>query len=314
MLGISTCWWHNKFFQGDEIVSDILELGLEGVELEYRITNSIYQQMKPQLNKTLKVLSIHNFFPKPEERTHEKGSGDLFLLSSTDRDERSAAVKYSIRTIEHASDLEARAVILHLGHVDMPNPVESFRELHLSGKTNQSESLAFISEQRRIRENAHVKNLDAVLFSLEKLNREAEQKGVSLGIENRYHFHEIPDFEEIGTILREFEGGSIRYWHDVGHAAVQENLGILRQKDLLDAYSEKMIGMHLHDVRGLDDHFSPGQGEIEYGEIRPFIKPDLVKVLEINSKVERKELQEGARFIRKEIWDNPQTKDDGKKN
>ena len=30
MLGISTCWWHNKFFQGDEIVSDILELGLEG--------------------------------------------------------------------------------------------------------------------------------------------------------------------------------------------------------------------------------------------------------------------------------------------
>ena len=314
MLGISTCWWHNKSFQGDEIVSDILELGFERVELEYRITNSIYQQMKPQLNKSLKVLSIHNFFPMPEEHTDKKGSGDLFLLSSTDRDERSAAVKYSTRTIEHASELEARAVVLHLGHVDMPNPVESFRELHLSGEMDQSEGLAFISEQRRIRENAHRKNLDAVLFSLEKLNREAEQKGVSLGIENRYHFHEIPDFEEIGTILREFEGGSIRYWHDVGHAAVQENLGILRQKDLLDAYSEKMIGMHLHDVRGLDDHLSPGQGEIEYGEIRPFMKPGLIKVLEIHSKVEKKELLEGVRFIRKEIWDNPQTKDDGKKN
>ncbi len=314
MLGISTCWWHNKSFQGDEIVSDILELGFERVELEYRITNSIYQQMKPQLNKSLKVLSIHNFFPMPEDRAHEKGSGDLLLLSSTDRDERSAAVKYSIRTIEHASDLEARAVILHLGHVDMPNPVESFRELHLSGEMDQSEGLAFISEQRRIRENAHGKNLDAVLFSLEKLNREAEQKGVSLGIENRYHFHEIPDFEEIGTILREFEGGSIRYWHDVGHAAVQENLGILRQKDLLDAYSEKMIGMHLHDVRGLDDHFSPGQGEIEYGEIRPFTKPGLIKILETHSKVERKELLQGVKFIRKEIWESPQTKDDGKKN
>lgn len=311
MLGISTCWWHNKSLKGDEIISDILELGFESVELEYRITNSIYKQMKPQLNKPLKVLSTHNFFPMPEDRAHKKGSGDFLLLSSTDRDERSAAVEYSIRTIEHASDLEARAVILHLGHVDMPNPVERFRELHLSGEMDQSEDLALINEQRRIRENAHGKNLDAVLFSLEKLNREAEQRGVSLGIENRYHFHEIPDFEEIGTILREFEGGSIRYWHDVGHAAVQENLRILRQKDLLDAYSEKMIGMHIHDVRGLDDHFSPGQGEIEYGEIRPFIKPDLVKVLEIHSKVERKELQEGARFIRKDIWDNPQTKDDG---
>ncbi|MBW2365562.1 MAG: hypothetical protein JRF25_10985, partial [Deltaproteobacteria bacterium] len=71
------------------------------------------------------------------------------------------------------------------------------------------------------------------------------------------------------------------------------------------------IGMHLHDVTGLDDHLSPGQGEIEYGEIRPFMKPGLIKVLEIHSKVEKKELREGARFIRKEILDNPQTKGDG---
>jgi len=304
MLGISTCWWDTRSFRGDEIVADILELGLEGVELEYRITNSLYQQMKPHLNKELRVLSIHNFFPKPEDRAHGKGSGDLFLLSSTDKDERSRAVTYTIRTIEHANDLEAQAVVLHLGHVDMENTMERFRELHRNGEIHQDEGGAFLDEQKTLRETKRGKNLDAVLFSLERLNREAVRLGVYLGIENRYHFHEIPNFDEIGTILREFEGGRVRYWHDVGHAAVQEQLGISRQKDLLDAYSGKMIGIHFHDAKGLDDHFSPGQGEIDYGEITPFLKQNLIKVLEINPKVEREDLLEGVQFIKKAIMDN----------
>jgi len=304
MLGISTCWWDTSFIQADEIVSEILELGFEGVELEYRISNSLYQEMRPYLNKKLRVLSIHNFFPKPEIHPTAKGSGDFFLLSSTDKDERLRAVTYTIRTIEHANDLEAQAVVLHLGHVDMENTMERFRELHRNGEIHQDEGRAFLDEQKTLRETKRGKNLDAVLFSLERLNREAVRLGVYLGIENRYHFHEIPNFDEIGIILGEFEGGKVRYWHDVGHAAVQEQLGISRHKDLLDAYSGKMIGIHFHDAKGLDDHFSPGQGEIDYGEITPFLKQNLIKVLEIHPKVERKDLLEGVQFIKKAIMDN----------
>jgi sugar phosphate isomerase/epimerase len=304
MLGISTCWWDTRSFRGDEIVGDILELGFEGVELEYRITNSIYQQMRPHLNKQVRVLSIHNFFPKPEDPAHAKADADLFLLSSPDKEERSRAVAYTIRTIEHASDLEAQAVILHLGRVDMANPKEGFVELYQGGKIDGNQGEAFLKEQTQIRQAKRQKNLDAVLFSLEKLNREAEHKGVLLGIENRYHFHEIPNFEELGIIFREFEGGMVRYWHDAGHAAVQEQLGISRHNDLLDAYSGKMIGIHLHDAKGLDDHFSPGQGEIDYGEIAPFLKQDLIKILEVHPKVGRNELLEGIQFIKKVIIDS----------
>jgi sugar phosphate isomerase/epimerase len=297
MLGISTCWWDTSFIRADEIVSDILDLGFQGVELEYRISNSLYQEMRPHLNKELKVLSIHNFFPKPEDKPTVKGSGDFFLLSSTDRDERSMAVKHSIRTIEYAHDLEAQAVVLHLGHVDMENTMEHFRELHRNGEIHQDAGQAFLDEQRTLRQSKRAKNLDAVLFSLEGLNREAVRRGVYLGIENRYHFREIPDIEEIGIILREFEGGNVRYWHDVGHAAVQEQLGITAQKALLDAYAEKMLGIHFHDARGLDDHFAPGQGDIDFTTIIPFVKRDCIKVLEIHPKVERKQLLEGVQFI-----------------
>jgi sugar phosphate isomerase/epimerase len=158
-----------------------------------------------------------------------------------------------------------------------------------------------MKEQIHLRKTKCQKNLDAVLFSLEKLSRVSERNGILLGIENRCYFHEIPDFEEIGRILGEFEGGMVRYWHDVGHAAVQENLGISCQKDLLDAYSEKMIGIHLHDVRGLDDHLSPGQGEIHFEQVMPFMKSVPIKILEVHSKVERQALLEGVQFIKELI-------------
>jgi sugar phosphate isomerase/epimerase len=297
MIGISTCWWNPETIPGDRLVSEIIDLGFEGVELEYRITNAFYQQMRPQLTGRLRVLSIHNFFPKPEERAKEQGSGDLFLLSATDRDEREAAVKYTLRTIEHANALEAKAVVLHLGHVDIRNPVERFRELYENEMINQEEGVTFLEEQREVRKSKQRKNLDAVLFSLEKLNQQAERQGVFIGIENRYHFHEIPSYEEIGIILSEFEGGNVRYWHDVGHAGVQENLGICRHKDLLDAYSDRMIGIHLHDVYGLDDHLSPGQGDLDYEKIIPFLKPDLIKIMEVHPKVSKEELLEGFQFV-----------------
>ena len=301
MIGISTCWWNLETIPGVRLISEIIDLGFEGVELEYRITNAFYQQMRPQLIRRLRVLSIHNFFPKPEERAKEQGSGDLFLLSATDRDERATAVKYTLRTIEHANDLEAKAVILHLGHVDMTNPIQRFRELFKSERINQEDGATFLEEQRDVRRSKQSKNLDAVLFSLEKLNQQAQRQGVIIGIENRYHFHEIPDYEEIGIILGEFEGGNVRYWHDVGHAGIQENLGICRHKDLLDAYSDRMIGIHLHDVHGLDDHLSPGQGELNYEEITPFLKPDLIKVMEVHPKVGKEELLEGFRFIQEAL-------------
>ncbi len=299
MLGISTSWWENRAVNGDALIGEALEMGFDGIELEYRITGRLFHEMKPRLNSTIKVLSIHNYFPRPEEFFDRKASGDLFLLSSIDREEQSRAVKYSIRSIEHASDLETGVLVLHLGRVDMPNPMESIRDLYGKERMDQEEGRAFLEEQDALRASRAGRNLDAILFSLDRLNKEAEKRGVFLGVENRYYLHEIPNFEEIGIILRKFDGGMIRYWHDTGHAAVQENLGICRQQDLLKAYAENMIGIHFHDVDGLNDHLSPGYGRIDYGEIIPFAGPSCINILEVKSRIEKKELMEGSELIRK---------------
>jgi sugar phosphate isomerase/epimerase len=220
-----------------------------------------------------------------------------------DAEERSKAVEYTIQTIEHAHELEAHAVVLHLGTVGMPSPVERFSELHATGRIGDEDATIFLNEQRRVRKAARQKHLDAVLMGLDELNGVAERKGVFLGIENRYHFHEIPDFEEIGLILNRFEGDHVGYWHDIGHARVQENLGILRRNQLIDAYSKQMVGVHIHDVRGLNDHLAPGQGEIDWQGIKPYLNSSVPMILELNSnKVSRKELVEGIELIRSHFF------------
>ncbi len=125
--------------------------------------------MKPGLDEKLAVLSIHNYFPKPEDPLIKKRSGDLFLLSSDDRDERSMAVNYSIKSIEHANDLECSVVILHLGRIGMPGPIARFKELFNNGQIDNTEGISFLEEQKNIRRSIHRKYLDFALFSLEKL-------------------------------------------------------------------------------------------------------------------------------------------------
>ena len=289
MIGISTCYWSMDIEDPEQIVNDILDTGFEAIELEYRISEAQFRRMRPIIKKTLKVLSIHNYFPKPNS-PHIKGSGDLFLLSSTDKDEHTTAVKYTMRTIEYANDMEANAVVLHLGKVEMENPFREFKRLFQEGKIHTEEGKKFIEQQKILRNSLKQKNIDAVLRALDKLVIHAERYGILLGIENRFYFHEIPNFDELKIILKEFEGSNIKYWHDMGHAVIQEKLGIFKQKDLLRFFGNDMIGIHIHDIKGLEDHLAPGEGDFDLYEITKEIKKDVLKVLEVHNKGKKENL------------------------
>jgi sugar phosphate isomerase/epimerase len=297
MLGISTCWWSGRSLGGHEILDHVTRLGLEGVELEYRLSASVLDQVRSRLKKPPYVLSIHNFFPNPGEPEGRSGSGDYFLLSSLDPEEKTQAIKYTLRTMVHASELGAKAVVLHLGHVETADPKARFFELYRSGQVNEPIGRRFLLEQTRIRHTRREKYLDAVLRSLEPLNREAERFNVTLGIENRCHFHEIPDPEEVGLILDTFRGGRVSYWHDVGHAAIQEALSICSQKELLTAYSDRLAGIHLHDVRGLEDHLAPGKGTLDFKDILRIIPAEAIKILELHPKVTEGDLLAGLDIL-----------------
>ena len=42
-----------------------------------------------------------------------------------------------------------------------------------------------------------------------------------------------------------------------------------------------MIGIHLHDVRGIDDHYAPGIGDLDWDLVARNIPKDAIRVCEL---------------------------------
>ena len=298
MLGISTVWKSGEFKDGQELMESLTRLGFSEIELEYRITGDTFKGIRQflKMTKDVKIVSVHNFFPIPD--IHETGGADIFHFSSEDKAERSLAVKYAIKTIRIASDLGARAVVLHLGRVHMDTlSLEVFR-LYDAGMTGSGEYISKLDEIRMLRDRRRGKTLDMMLLSMDEIQKAAEKYDVNIGIENRYFFEECPNFEEMGAIFDKLGGGRIGYWHDAGHAQVQENLGFVTVKDLLSAYGKFLVGFHLHDAKGHSDHHVPGIGEVDFKLLKKYIKKDTVKILEIHPRETEKDLMAGVDFLK----------------
>ena len=298
MLSLSTSFGSSDCRDGAALFQAVADAGFNGIELEYRIESPLFHRMLPELERTgLKVVSIHNYFPIPSIMRHSKGGGDLFLLSHPDKEERLEAIKWTTRTIEHANNLEATAVVLHCGRVEMAPEMKRLRHYFDTGRIESEEARAFIDQKLQEREQVKSIYVDSLLFSIDRLIRIAEKQNIILGLENRYHYHELPGPDEYEILFSEFSGGPIGYWHDMGHAHANEKLGIVAEGELLKRYSDHLVGIHLHDAVGLDDHRAPGKGEIDFEALRPFLEKDIPLVMELRSGTPDTEITEGLRFM-----------------
>ncbi len=297
MLGVSTSWLSEQVNSPKELVEKLLELSVSLVELEYRLSASWVEELLPLFKKeAFEVKSVHNFLPTPSSVSNV--SGNAFSFSSEDKEERDLAVKYTILTMEHALDFGANIVILHLGKAPLKVDLKRLEKLFEEGKIESEEAREIIEEVREERLKKSSKFLDYTLLTLDKILKVAEKYQIFLGIENRYFYDEIPSFEEISFILKEFQGSNLRYWHDVGHANSLEKLNLLEPGKLLKNYGDQMIGIHLHDCIGRLDHRVPGQGEIDFQLIKPYLKPETIKIVEVFPEFSVEELRKGLDFLK----------------
>jgi sugar phosphate isomerase/epimerase len=298
MVTLSTCWKSSRAECADDIISPILAVGVTSVELEYRITDEIFGDLLPALRRgEPKAVSVHNFFPIPLGFTRDQASGDIFSLSSPDREERERAVRYTVKTLEHAHDVGAQAVVLHLGTTQMDDQFERLteeREMDVFDEHSVRDRVKALLEER---EKAGRKRLDAALFSLDKLWKPAERYALKLGVENRYHLREMPDEEELAVILERFEGSSIGYWHDVGHAAVQQFLYGTDHEQLLSRFCSRLIGVHLHDADGVKDHQTPGTGKVDFAMVKRLLPSHILNVMELAPEVTADEVRQSIEFL-----------------
>ena len=107
---------------------------------------------------------------------------------------------------------------------------------------------------------------------------------MTIGLENRYHFSEFPDPDEMAMLLADYPPEVAGFWLDVGHAEVLERLGFIDHRRWLDELGPRCVGTHVHDVDGLADHRAPGFGTADWPHYAAKLPPLIPRVCEINQK------------------------------
>lgn len=288
---LSTSWNAFRYKNGEGIVREIRRLGFEEIELSFDLTKKIVADIARLVKKKqIRVHSVHNFCPIPDGLQRIEALPDCYSLASSDEEIRTLAVQYTKVSMDTAVQLNAKAVVLHCGRVEVGDYTRELISAYTDGgfPGPYFQALKLRMHKERIEKaEAHFSN---ALRSLEQLADYAKRLDIAIGIENRFYFREIPSFEETGRILEHFRGAPIFYWHDTGHAQLWENLGFIRHKDYLDTYAPHLLGVHLHDIKGTQDHLAPLEGDFDFNLLKPYLRNDTIKTLEAHYPATAEEL------------------------
>lgn len=297
-IGLSVSWNAFRYEDAEAMLAEVLALGFKEIELSFNLTVSQVEVIAAYLGPHgISVRSLHNYCPIPDGLARKVALPDCYSLSSLDEEERSLAVRFTKRSIDTAERLSAQAVVLHCGRVEIPDRMRDLVNLYEKGLKDSQEFRQLRQDIIRQRKETKGKFFEQALRSIDELERYARRKNISLGIETRFYYREIPEFEEIGIILEKFRGSKVCYWHDTGHAQVMELLGFMRHEDFLEAYSGSLGGIHIHDALGCDDHRAPGKGEIDFLKLKPYIKKDTIKVIEAHHPATGDDLKSAKKLI-----------------
>ncbi|NQT73819.1 MAG: sugar phosphate isomerase/epimerase [Chloroflexi bacterium] len=292
-ISLSTMW-SQKYTDMNEFVRDVFDYGFTHVELNASLTA---KTLKALLTiEALKISSIHS--PCPNGPSSEGTKASSLSLSSLNEDERKEAVAFTKNTIELASELAVRVVVLHSGWAELNPDLEmNLRNMYEQGIQNSSDFENAKCTLVNARGFMVCPHIDAAKESLLELAGHARSNGVQLALENRVHYYEIPNIDEMLDILSEFQPEVVGYWHDVGHAEIQARTGFTPHDEWLMALKDRMIGVHLHDVQGIRDHQAPGLGDLDWNLIAENLPKGVIKVCEIGEWNDPKDTRQVVSFL-----------------
>ena len=296
-VAMSTSWNARRHDDARGVVEEILGFGIDHLEVGYLLNQKQLRELAELLPQgRFKVCSVHNFCPIPSG--HSRAWGDDFLLSSLNDEERRIGVEATLQTLEWAGKLGAKVVVMHLGRVNMDRTTYSALKQRVAEGHGDSQDIALaVAGVKQERERLAKSHLDAVKRSLNDILASLPP-GITLGIECRSDYYEIPTLSELTQLLAEY-GIQVGYWHDVGHAFLQESMGFYEKDEYIRTLTNRLIGVHIHDSLRVSDHRAPGCGEIDFeSSVKPYLKDGVLKVLELHPRVTREEAAKGIEFLR----------------
>lgn len=279
MLSLSTAWFSDPEQSTESILDEVrgmgfaaIEWGISGAELDEGVVSSAVRDGE------IAVTSVHAVGGLADTRQINARGDDL---ASTDNRKRLATVDALCRTVNLARRLGARAVVVHAGGIEGPLHERCGSLMRNWSLVSQSSRLdEELTRLRELREKLIAPYLARIIDSL---NRVIQQVGAfPLGLESRYYLSQMPLPEELDQIREAVCADCIGYWHDMGHARAMQVFAGVGETHWLEAFRERLIGLHLHDAIGMQDHKPPGEGELDFEAVAERVRGwECIRVMEI---------------------------------
>ena len=292
-IALSTMWSFGLFNHLKEFFSAAQTLGFRQFELNHQVNSQMLNGL--DLNR-FRINSVHE--PCPSDISTDSLKARNWLVSALDEDCRRQGVRAARRSIDLARQIGAHMVVVHLGRVDADEQME--RKLWDFFEAGQVETPPYQALKEDIIAARAAKadaNLDAVRRSLVELAEYAGRADIQLGLENRYHYLEIPLPHEMDMLLELADDGRLGFWYDVGHAQVFDRLGFYSHETWLRRYAPRMFGAHLHDVQGLQDHLAAGLGEVNWEMVAAYLPDEVLRVCEVRGHNTPEQMMAAMQFL-----------------
>jgi len=271
-------------------------LGFPHIEINYVIPPRGVEALLA--SNHVAVSSVHS--PCPRVKAPDGRLSDALNLASEDEEERRLAVSYARAAVDIARRAGAKLIVVHLGGVGSAifEEEKELRRLYDEGVRGGEEVDALRRRAAERRNEGRPRYFPNARKSLAEITDYASRHGVAVGLENRYHFHEFPNIDEMHQLLSQYPPHVAGFWCDVGHVEVLDRLGLVPGKRWLDELAGRCIGTHVHDVDGLADHRAPGLGSVDWDYYSRKLPPHAPRIFEINQRTEEEHVAAAIPFLR----------------
>lgn len=290
---LSTMWVRKNFPTLTDFFEAAGRLGFARVELNHQIDSALLNSIDL---KGYKFSSVHE--PCPADVSTEQLKERDWLISSSDEDCRVHGVEAIKRSIDFAHKLSVPIIVVHCGMVSTDMTLEkNLRLLYEAGRTDMDEYRGIKQQLIESRARLIGPRFEAVKKSLLELLEYAGRFRIRLGLENRYHYFDIPNPDEMGKLLALAGPDRLGFVYDVGHAQALDQMGFFAHEEWPRRYSSRIIEVHLHDVKGIADHFAPGLGEVDFDMVASYLPDDAIRTIEIQVVNTPEQVKAGLKFL-----------------
>lgn len=290
---LSTMWGVGQKMPFIDTFAEGRKMGFARFELNHAISAQMLTEI--DFNR-YRAGNVHD--PCPAHLSMNELKEKDWLISSLDEDNRKKGIEVTIKTIDLAVSLGSNSVIIHPGQINGDRSMDrQLRAMYEKGLKGTPEYETLKKTMMIDRKNKATPYIEATVKSLQEIIDYARSVKMSLGLENRYRYYDIPVMDEMEVLLALCDEPWYGFQYDVGHAQTLSALGLCDHEEWLKKFGKRIIGIHLHDVKGITDHQAPGLGDVDFAMIAPYLPEFVYRTLEVGSQATPIEITNGMELL-----------------